>query len=86
MTVLWVGRRLFAGLQTDPATYNAYIGGFDRVLLNGIGKDTLQGTIPELVFMCFQMTFAIITPALIIGSLRRPHEVLGAAHLHGRCG
>ncbi len=40
-----------------------------KVLLAGIGKDSLQGTIPELVFMAFQMTFAIITPALIIGSI-----------------
>ena len=33
----------------------------------GIGKDSLQGDIPESLFMLFQMTFAIITPALIIG-------------------
>ena len=62
---------LFAGLQNQPDDfYNAYVGGFDRVLLAGIApSDTLQGTIPESVFMCFQMTFAIITPALIIGSI-----------------
>ena len=39
------------------------------MLLRGIGVDTLSGTIPETVFMTFQMTFAIITPALITGAL-----------------
>ena len=46
---------------------NAFIGGFDKVFMAGIGKDSLQGDIPESLFMLFQMTFAIITPALIIG-------------------
>jgi Amt family ammonium transporter len=45
----------------------AYIGGFSKVMLAGIGKDTLSGTYPETVFVMFQMTFAVITPALIIG-------------------
>ena len=49
--------------------YQPYIGGLDKLLLAGVGKDSLTGTIPELVFVCFQMTFAIITPALIIGSI-----------------
>ena len=48
---------------------NAYVGGLDKMLLRGIGVDTLSGTIPETVFMTFQMTFAIITPALITGAL-----------------
>jgi Amt family ammonium transporter len=47
---------------------NAYIGGFDKVFLFGVGKDTLYGSIPETVFFMFQMTFAIITPALIVGA------------------
>jgi Amt family ammonium transporter len=47
---------------------NAYIGGFDKVFLFGVGKDTLHGSIPETVFFMFQMTFAIITPALIVGA------------------
>ncbi len=46
---------------------NAFIGGLDRVFLAGIGKDTLSGEIPESLFVLFQMTFAVITPALIIG-------------------
>jgi Amt family ammonium transporter len=51
---------------------NALIGGFSRFLLNGMtmeGVNDLAKTIPESVYMCFQMTFAIITPALICGAL-----------------
>ena len=48
---------------------NAFIGGFDRALLIGMGTDSLSGTIPESVFMTFQMTFAIITPALVTGAI-----------------
>ena len=47
---------------------NAYIGGMSRFLLKDMEVGTLKGTIPESVFMCFQMTFAIITPALICGA------------------
>ncbi len=46
---------------------NALIGDFSKVMLAGIGKDTLSGDIPESLFMLFQMTFAIITPALVVG-------------------
>jgi Amt family ammonium transporter len=53
---------------TDGGSMNAYVGGLSKVLLNGIELDTLSGTIPESVFMVFQMTFAIITPALIAGA------------------
>lgn len=47
---------------------NGFMGGFDRVFLNGVGEDTLAGDIPETLFVMFQMTFAIITPALIVGA------------------
>ena len=68
MTVLWmvIGYSL---AFTDGGGMNAFVGGLDKVLLRGIGVDTLSGTIPESVFMTFQMTFAIITPALITGAL-----------------
>jgi len=46
---------------------NALIGDFSKVMLTGIGKDALTGDIPESLFMLFQMTFAIITPALVVG-------------------
>ena len=66
MTVLWmiIGYSLAFG---DGGSMNAYIGGMDKLLLRGMGVDALSGTIPESVFMTFQMTFAIITPALICG-------------------
>jgi Amt family ammonium transporter len=52
----------------DGGGANAYIGGLGKAFLAGVGVDTLSGTIPETVFFMFQMTFAIITPALIIGA------------------
>ena len=68
MTVLWmiVGYSL---AFTDGGGMNPFVGGLDKMMLRGIGVDTLSGTIPETVFMTFQMTFAIITPALITGAL-----------------
>ncbi len=47
---------------------NGWIGDFSKVMMGGIGRHTLLGDIPEPLFMLFQMTFAIITPALIIGA------------------
>jgi len=46
---------------------NSWIGDFSKAMLSGIDRDTASGTIPESLFMMFQMTFAIITPALIVG-------------------
>ncbi len=46
---------------------NAFIGDLSKVMMAGVGRDSLVGTIPESLFMLFQMTFAVITPALIIG-------------------
>ena len=43
-------------------------GGFSKVFLSGVGPDTLSGSIPEVLFFAFQLTFAIITPGLIIGA------------------
>ncbi|RZF49999.1 ammonium transporter [Acinetobacter halotolerans] len=48
---------------------NAFIGGLDKLMLSGIGTDTLSGSIPEILFVIFQMTFAIITVAIISGSI-----------------
>jgi len=68
MTILWmiIGYSL---AFTDGGGMNAYVGGLDKVLLRGITVGSLSGTVPETVFMTFQMTFAIITPALITGAL-----------------
>jgi Amt family ammonium transporter len=70
VTVLWmvVGYSL---AFTDGGSLNSFIGGLDRVFLSGMGLDashSLAPTIPESVYMTFQMTFAIITPALITGA------------------
>ena len=46
----------------------AFVGDLSAAFLSGIGRDTLSGTIPETVFVMFQMTFAIITPALVVGA------------------
>jgi Amt family ammonium transporter len=46
---------------------NAWIGDFSKIMLSGVDRNTLSGDIPESLFAMFQMTFAIITPALIVG-------------------
>jgi ammonium transporter, Amt family len=62
-SILW----LVAGYSLAFGEGNNWIGDFSKVMLSGVGRDTLSGTIPESLFMMFQMTFAIITPALIVG-------------------
>jgi Amt family ammonium transporter len=67
VTVLWV----LAGYSlafTDGGSLNGLVGGTGRLFLAGIGPGSLQGTIPETVFVMYQMTFAIITPALVVGA------------------
>ncbi|BAU47111.1 ammonium transporter [Sulfurifustis variabilis] len=66
VSLLWVafGYSLAFG---DGGTMNAWLGGLDKVFLAGVTVDGVKGTIPETVFAMFQMTFAIITPALIVG-------------------
>jgi len=46
---------------------NGFVGGFSKAFLAGVGVDSASGTLPETVFVMFQLTFAIITPALIVG-------------------
>jgi Amt family ammonium transporter len=66
VSVLWfaVGYSLAFG---NGGAAQGFIGGLDRALFSGMGRDALTGTIPETLFAMFQMTFAIITPALVIG-------------------
>ena len=68
MSVLWLfGAYSFA--FTDGGDLNKYIGSItEKFLLNNIEWNALSGTIPENVFFIFQMTFAIITPALMVGA------------------
>jgi Amt family ammonium transporter len=65
MSVLWfaVGYSVAFG-----SGGSGYWGGLDKMLLAGIDAETLSGTLPEVLFFAFQMTFAIITPALIVGA------------------
>ena len=67
MTILWMVYA-YSLAFTDGGGLNAFVGGFEKVFLSGVDFDAISGTIPETVFMTFQMTFAIITPALIVGA------------------
>ena len=53
---------------SDGGAANAWIGGLSHVFFDGIGRDTLEGSLPKSLHGLFQMTFAIITPALIVGA------------------
>ena len=64
MSILW----LVAGYSIAFGDGNAIWGGLGKMFLNGITADSLSGTLPEVLFFAFQMTFAIITPALIVGA------------------
>lgn len=65
MSILWliVGYSIAFG----PGESGIW-GGLGKAMLNGVDADTVSGTIPEVLFFAFQMTFAIITPALIVGA------------------
>jgi len=64
MTVIWV----IYGYSLAFGEGGAFIGDLSKAFMAGISVDTLSGTIPESVFAMFQLTFAIITPALIVGA------------------
>jgi ammonium transporter, Amt family len=71
VTVVWMVVSYSLAFTPGSESTNAYIGGLSRFLLNDMSLESvnpLAGTIPESVFMTFQMTFAIITPALICGA------------------
>ncbi|WP_209596529.1 ammonium transporter [Ruegeria sp. HKCCSP351] len=65
MSILW----LVAGysIAFGPGESGLW-GGLGKAFLNGVDVDSLAGTLPEILFFAFQMTFAIITPALIVGA------------------
>jgi len=64
MSVLW----FIAGYSIAFGDGGALWGGLEKSFLSGITADSLSGTLPEVLFFAFQMTFAIITPALIVGA------------------
>ena len=67
MSILWTFWGYSLAFE-DGGGANAVIGGLSKIFLAGVTVDSLSGTIPETVFMTFQMTFAVITPALIVGA------------------
>jgi len=56
------------GMQAGVTNLHSFVGGLGKAFLSGVGTDSLSGTIPETLFFAFQLTFAIITPALIVGA------------------
>ena len=73
ITIIWIaiGYSLAfdtTGMTKDVTNGHSFVGGFAKFFLRGVNVDSLSGTIPETVFICFQLTFAIITPALIAGA------------------
>ena len=67
MSVRWLGCDYSLAVGKG-GNLNAYMGGLGKAFLSGVGASTISGDIPETVFFMFQMTFAIITPALIVGA------------------
>ena len=65
VTVVW----LLVGYSLAFSGDGGFIGGFDHVGMRGIGPDTLHGQVPELLFATFQLSFAIITAALVSGAI-----------------
>ena len=73
ITIIWIvcGYSLAfntAGMEAGKITFNSFVGGLGTIFLKGVSTSSESGTIPETVFIVFQMTFAIITPALIVGA------------------
>jgi len=65
VTILWVVYLYSLAFGDD---ISGFVGGLEKAFMAGVGTDSLSGTIPETVFSMFQLTFAIITPALIVGA------------------
>jgi Amt family ammonium transporter len=73
ITVLWVvyGYSVAfstSGMVEGTKNFHSFFGGLDLMFLKGLTADSIRGSIPESVFVIFQMTFAIITPALMVGA------------------
>ena len=66
---------LILGYSLAFSEGNGFIGGFSNILFANVHEETTSGTIPESLFALFQMTFAVITPALIVGGVCRAYSV-----------
>ena len=67
VSILWLAG-VYSFIFADGGSLQAFIGGASKIFLPGIGTGSMTGDIPESVYFMFQMTFAIITPALIVGA------------------
>lgn len=67
VSILWLAG-VYSFIFTDGGAWQSWLGGAAKAFLPGIGVDSMTGNIPETVYFMFQMTFAIITPALIVGA------------------
>ena len=65
VSVLWV----VCGYSLAFAEGSSFVGGLDRVFLVGLGMESMVGSVPETVYIAFQMSFAIITAALVAGAV-----------------
>jgi hypothetical protein len=92
ITILWVVYLYSMAFGND---IGGFVGDFSKAFMVGVGVEALSGTIPETVFSVFQLTFAIITPALIVGAFAERMKfsamlwfmtlwVTGRARLRGR--
>lgn len=74
ITVVWIvcgyslAFNMPDGIEAGKITFNSFVGGLGAIFLKGVTTSSESGSIPETVFIVFQMTFAIITPALIAGA------------------
>lgn len=69
ISVVWMVLGYSLAFSENPsAGLNAYVGGFGSAMLAGMGMKDVSGSIPQYLFVVFQMTFAVITPALIVGA------------------
>lgn len=67
VSILWLAG-VYSFIFSDGGSLQKFIGGASKVFVTGMGPDSQTGDIPETVYFMFQMTFAIITPALIVGA------------------
>jgi len=67
VSILWLSG-VYSLIFADGGEFQKLIGGASKFFLSGVGTASMTGDIPETVYFMFQMTFAIITPALIVGS------------------
>ena len=66
VTIIWVCIG-YSMAFSDGGSMNAWVGGLGNAFLGEVSRESLSGSLPETVFVMFQLTFAIITPALIVG-------------------